>query len=170
MKKQFQCLSYIILELMEIADYTATEQDLSIFLEYLQKRGYLTVCPSAPAHQQLIIKLYNGKKPQLYYGDQIVTDLPDAKNYSSREFVTVAEHPAVGYLGITKDGKLVNGSAFIIADTKKRPVKVLLNQMYYVILQEDGTLIHNLRFCTELPSVPIRDVTLSEDRIEWTSI
>ena len=90
MKTKFQCVSYIILELLEIADYTATEQDLSIFLEYLQKKVQVFV------------------------------------------------------------------------------FKVLLNQMFYVILQEDGSLVHNLRFCTELPSVPVRDVTLNQEDIRWT--
>ena len=168
MKTKFQCVSYIILELLEIADYTATEQDLSIFLEYLQKQGYLSDCPSNPARQQLRIELHNGKDPKLYYGDQLVAALPDAKNYPLRGFATVAENPASGYLGITVDGHLVNGSAFEIEDTKKRPVKVLLNQMFYVILQEDGSLVHNLRFCTELPSVPVRDVTLNQEDIRWT--
>lgn len=169
-KSQFYCLSYIVLELMEIADYTATEQDLHIFLEYLQKQDYRSGTSSGFAHQQLRIKLHNEKKPQLYCGDQIVTDLPDGRKNLLGEFVTVAEDPAAGYLGITKDGKLVNGSAFVIPELQKRPVKVLLNQMYYVILQEDGSLTHNLRFCTELPPVPVRDVTLSKDHIQWKPI
>lgn len=165
-ESQFYCLSYIVLELMEIADYMATEQDVNIFQEYLQKQGYLSGPPSGLAHQQLRIKLNNGQKPQLYCGNQIVADLPDGR----KNFATAAEDPAAGYLGITKDGKLVNGSAFIIPEPKKRPVKVLLNPMYYVILLEDGSLMHNLRFCTELPSVPVCDVALSKDQIRWKPI
>lgn len=168
MKARFQCAGYIILELMEIAEYSATEKDTSIILEYLQKQGYFPISNPDPVRHMLTLKLRDGKNPKLYYGEQIVTDLPEAKNYPSRGFATVAEHPATGYVGITKDGNLVNCSAFIIPPLKKRPVKVSLNQLCYVILQEDGTLIHNLRFCAELPSVPIRDVVLNNDRIQWT--
>lgn len=167
MKSRFQCVAYIILELMEIAEYTATEQDASIFLEYLQEQGYFPISPPDPARHMLTLKLSDGKKPKLYYGDQIITDLPEAKNYPSKEFATVVEHPSTGYLGITKDGSLVNCSAFVIPASKKRPVKVLLNQLCYVVLQEDGSLLHNLRFCAELPSVPVRDVVLNKDQIEW---
>lgn len=168
MKARFQCVSYIILELMEIAEYTATEQDASTFLEYLQKQGYCSVYHPDPVYHLLKVKLRDGKNPKLYYGEQIVTELPEAKNYPTRGFATVAEHPSTGYLGITKDGNLVNCSAFVIPSLKKRPVKVLLNQLYYVVLQEDGSLIHNLRFCAELPSVPVRDVVLNKDQIQWT--
>lgn len=167
MKARFQCVAYIILELMEIAEYTATEQDASIFLEYLQKQGYFPISRPDPARHMLTLKLSDGKKTKLYYGEQIVTDLPEAKNYPTKGFATVAECSATGYLGITKDGNLVNCSAFVIPALKKRPVKVLLNQLYYVVLQEDGSLIHNLRFCAELPSVPVRDVTLNKDQIQW---
>ena len=167
MKPRFRCVGYIILELMEIAEYAATEQDISTFLEYLQKHGYLSVDHPTPERNQLRIKLCDGKKTKLYYGDQIITDLPEAKNYPSKGFATVAEHPITGYLGITKDGTLINCSAFAIPALKKRPVKVLLNQLCYVVLQEDGSLLHNLRFCAELPSVPVRDVILNKDQIQW---
>lgn len=167
MKPRFRCVGYIILELMEIAEYTATGQDISTFLEYLQKNGYLPVDHPIPGRHQLRIKLCDGKNPKLYYGDQIITDLPDAKNYPSKGFATVAEHPITGYLGITKDGTLINCSAFAIPALNKRPVKVLLNQLCYVILHEDGSLLHNLRFCAELPSVPVRDVVLNKDQIQW---
>lgn len=167
MKARYACAAYIILELMEIAEYTATEQDASDCLEYLQEQNFFPVRHPDPAHHTLKIKLHNGKNPKLYYEGQIVADLPEAKNYPSRGFATVAEHPATGYVGITKDGNLVNCSAFVIPPLKMRPVKVLLNQLYYVILQEDGSLIHNLRFCAELPTVPVRDVILNKDQVQW---
>ena len=168
MKARFQCAGYIILELMAIAEYSATETDTSIILEYLQNQGFFPVHQPDPERHQLKIKLRDEKNPKLYYGEQIVTDLPESKNYPSRGFATVAEHPSTGYLAITKDGNLVNCSAFVIPALKKRPVKVLLNQLCYVVLQEDGSLIHNLRFCAELPSVPVRDVVLNKDQIQWT--
>lgn len=166
-KARFLCVAYIILELMEIAEYTATEQDESIFLEYLQKQGYFPISHPDSAHHLLTLKLRDGKNPKLYYGEQIVTDLPEVKNYPSKGFATVAEHPATGYVGITKDGNLVNCSAFVIPPLKKRPVKVMLNQLCYVVLQEDGSLIHNLRFCAELPNVPVRDIILNKDQVQW---
>lgn len=168
MKLRFQCLGYIILELMEIAEHTATEQDISTFLEYLQKQGFLPAHHSGPVRHKLTLKLRDGKNPKLYYGEQVVTELPETKNYPTKGFATVAEHPSTGYLGITKDGNLINCSAFVIPALKKRPVKVLMNQMCYVVLQEDGLLVHNLRFFTELPTVPVRDVSLDKDQIQWT--
>lgn len=167
MTPQFRCVGYIILELMEIAEYTAKDEDISTFTEYL-KRDILPAQLSDPVRPQLKVKLRDGKNPKLYYGEQIVSDLPDAKKYRSSVFATVAEHPSTGYLAITKDGKLINCSAFEIPALKKRPVKVLLNQLCYVILQEDGSLIHNLRFCPELPTVPVRDVVLDKDQLQCT--
>lgn len=160
MNVQFQSLCYIILELMAVAGYSATTQDESTFLAYLDKHDYfLTQC--------LEIKLRGGKYPQLYYGDQMVTELPNTNRYPSRGLATMTEHPNVGFLGITEDGYLVNCSAFMIPALKKRPVKVLMNQMNYVILLEDGSLVHNLRFC-EVPSVPVRDISLDRDHMYWT--
>lgn len=168
MNPRFRCVGYIILELMEIAEYTATEQDISTFLEYLQKYGYLSVDRPAPERHQLRIELCDEITPKLYYGNRIITDLPSAKNFLLKGFATVAEHPTTGYLGITKDGALINRSAFVIPTLEKRPVKVLMNQMCYVILQEDGSLVHNLHFCTEIPTIPVCDVTLDKDQIQWT--
>lgn len=168
MKVRFQCVAYTILELMEIAEYTATEQDRFSFQEYLQKQGYFPISHSDPVLHKLTIKLRDGKYPKLYYGEQIVTELPEARNYPTKGFATVAEHPITGYLGITKDGNLINCSAFVIPALEKRPVKVLMNQMCYVILQEDGSLVHNLRFWTDIPTVPVRDVSLDKDQIQWS--
>ena len=80
-----------------------------------------------------------------------------------------AAHPDTGYLGITAEGKLKNGSAFDVPPVEKKAVKVCINQGAYAVLYEDGSIAHNLRGLP-LPESPLKTIALAGARLEWETM
>jgi len=160
-KKKYQAVGVWLLSLMAVADRTASEEDTDALLHFLSEEGYLAF--------RLELRLNGKKQPLLYYRDKLVTALPAGEECRRYGWVTGVTDPESGGLGITREGKLDNRSAFPIPTPEKRPVKVLLSRMCYVILLEDGSLLHNLRF-SPLPERGVKDVKLVRDRISWTDM
>lgn len=164
MLPKYQTMCFVLHGLMDLAEYSSGKEDWEKIREFLEEQELFK-------KKCLSIRMNGKNNPGLYYGNTLVTGLPGADREKNRQFgvITMSAHPDTGYLGISKDGRLINGSAFLISSLEKRPVKVLSNQMCYVILLEDGTLVHNLRF-SKLPEGPVRDVKLVRDQLSWTKM
>ena len=160
-KYSYWTLCFILCELLEISEYKMTEEDEELIYNFFVKQGLLT---------KDILKIHVKKNREviLLFKDNIIAEfLPvNTKLYEEKNIIIVSEHPDCGYLGITKEGKLYNASAYQVPEIQKKAVKVCMNQGGYIILLEDGSIVHNFRF-SNLPIVPMKNIDLYGEQILW---
>lgn len=83
--------------------------------------------------------------------------------------VTTEWHETSGFLGVDDKGRLVNGSRFHIAVPEKSVVKTQLNAMFYALLLEDGSVLHNL--ARGVPkALRAADISLNGEQLSYTSL
>jgi len=147
--------------LLQLGDYAASYEDEEIIYDYILRLGVIK-------KERLEIRHVGANRKALYYGEKLVMKIPDvdSKFFKRQELVYVASHPDTGYIGINKEGVVVNRSAFMIDKLERKAVKVCMNQIAYVILLENGELVHNLQF-SELPKAPVKNVELHGQQLLW---
>lgn len=151
-------LCYILYLLIELSDVILSDQEIQIASEFLASRTSL-----------LRICLDSDGLPVLYQGTRKIDILSRPQNLSQfPELISATQDPDTGFLGISQDGRLVNGSALWIPVLSKKPVKVLLCQNLYAILLEDGSILHN--FLWDPPQIPAENISIQGDRLIATPV
>lgn len=105
----------------------------------------------------------------LLCGDKTIGRLPMSQRCMKRvpEAISAMYDEDTGYLAITEDGRLINGSMFEIPEMKKKVVKVLISKMNYALLMEDGTVHHNFKYADELRRF-VYDLALDDGKLVCT--
>lgn len=105
----------------------------------------------------------------LLCGDKTIGRLPMSQRCMKRvpEAISAMYDEDTGYLAITEDGRLINGSMFEIPEVKKKVVKVLISKMNYALLLEDGTVHHNFKYADE-PRRFVYDLALDDGKLVCT--
>lgn len=103
----------------------------------------------------------------LLYGDKTIGRLPMSQRCMKRvpEAISAMYDEDTGYLAITEDGRLINGSMFEIPEMKKKVVKALISKMNYALLLEDGTVYHNFK-CADEPRRFVYDIALDDEKTD----
>lgn len=159
---QYRNFSALFLRFLTIGKYTmdGNEEEEKILFNYLIEEGYIKTAV-------LQLKQISREKVGLYYGEKLVTETKCNQGLlQSKNLIFEAEHPDTGYIGIDKEGNLVNKSAFHIQDIGKKAVKAVLNSVSYAILLEDGQVIHNLKY-SDLPEAPVKNIDLQGEQLVW---
>ena len=161
---RYDHLCFILAILFEIGKYQPDEEDGPVIYDFLKRQHILK-------EKKLSLRVAKNGKVHLYYGDDLVTELPaaDASWEKEMQIISMAQHAHTGYLAITQSGELVNGSAFDIAAPIGRAVKVQINQIAYAVLLEDGSIIHNLKFA-EIPAYPVKNISLYGEQLSWIAM
>ena len=185
-KKQelFRNGCYIIYLLTELGKHVITKEEAADIKEFLRPMGTVEDRKNEDQAQSshnrskemeqtknkyLWICMDNGK-PYLYCQDKMIASLPAPKGLQQfPDLVSAAQDPYTGFLGIDTQGRLVNGSAFPIADIKRKAVKAVLNSMYYAVLLEDGSIVHNIRWETGIPERAV-NIDLTGERLRCAEL
>lgn len=132
---------YILHLLLEIAEQTVGDEEAAAVSSFfLSKTDSLWIC------------VHSDGPPVLHRGSREIEALPVPEDLPQFEtLISAAQDADTGFLGIARDGSLINGSALWVPTPEKKVVKVLLSQNLYALLLEDGTVQHNLKWSPPLP-------------------
>lgn len=153
------CMMFCLL--LEVGEYSVSSEEEEIIYSFLIRQELV-------ARDLLKVYVMGQNRVSLFCGEQFVTDIPLAKSvfYRENNLVSVAENQDTGYLGITAEGDLLNGSAFELPEIGSKVVKTCINQGAYAILLEDGSIVHNLRDSI-LPEAPVKNIDLFGEQLSW---
>lgn len=134
-KYRDQCT--ILFMIAELADYTLSDSECSSIRHHLM---------DALQTEQTILNVEEKYgKPRLMLNGTKISDLLPGKTIKGfPEMITTAQNSYSGFIGIDYNGCLVNGSRFEIKRIERKAVKVAINSLYYVILLDNGEIVHNM--------------------------
>lgn len=162
-RSRYRILCHMLCCLLEVGGHTASEEEDGLLRGFFEAQGVLE-------KPYLSLRVEEGR-PRLYFRGEIVEEYARecGRLCGEKELVYAAAHQDTGYLGITAEGKLKNGSAFEVRPEGKKAVKVCINQGAYAVLYEDGSIAHNLKGA-HLPEIPLKNIALTGARLEWEAM
>lgn len=162
-RNTYRTLCRMLCCLLAAGGYTASEEEYGLVRSFFEAQGIL--------EKPCLSLRVEGNRSRLYFRGEIVEEYAQECSGFCREkgLAYAAAHPDTGYLGITAEGELKNGSAFEVPPTEKRAVKVCINQGAYAVLYEDGSIAHNLHGI-HLPETSLKNIALTGPRLEWETM
>lgn len=158
--RQYRNFCIMLLRFLALGNHTiGGDSEEEIVLNYLIEEGYVKTA-------LLELKRIDHEKVGIYYDESLVAEMKCEQESQGNELVFTAGHKDTGYIGIDKRGEIINKSAFHIPAVEGKAVKAAINQAAYVILLENGKLIHNLKF-TDLPEAPVKNMELHGEQLVW---
>lgn len=158
--KLYENYCYIIILLLQLGDHEATEAEVEEIRMFTSRLFGKEEVMLMIQYFHGIPYLCNGNRPvSILYADERIK-----KKYGN--LVSASLDEDTGFLGVTEEGNLINGSALEISVVGRTVVKALISRNHYVLLHQDGCISHNLEF-TRLPECRVLDVALQGDHLVW---
>lgn len=166
-RKCFHNMVYLIVLLFKLANRQMEESDTEVVCDFLcQNFAY------GEKEGQARIFLHNVKgKDGAWYlqnGTKVIRKhkAEEGRLSFAKDLVQSSVDRHMGSLGVTKEGTVWNASAFVLPKLQKKAVKACISHGHYVILLEDGSIVHNL-IEAETPYEAVVDVALSGTHLVW---
>lgn len=162
-KNAYRTLCRMLCCLLAAGGHTVSEEEYSLLRGFFEAQGIL--------EKPRLSLCVEESRPRLYFRGKLVEEYARecGRLCEEKDLAYAAAHPDTGYLGITEEGELKNGSAFEVPPAGKKAVKVCINQGAYAVLYEDGSIAHNLHGI-QLPETPLKNIALAGARLEWETM